>query len=109
MFLSDYGSYLASIKKLRDTSADALCIAHVGILTGKTNISDYLSASLQATGAYRERLEKCLAAFDGDIDRVVEKITAEEYDSRSDHLLNREPFITNLRAKINAVMKLEGS
>ena len=33
-------------------------------------------------------------------------MVAEEYDTKEHHILNRNPFITNLRAKIKAVCKL---
>ena len=33
-------------------------------------------------------------------------MVAEEYDTKEHHIINRAPFITNLRAKINAVCKL---
>ena len=44
--------------------------------------------------------------FNGDKQKVVDTIVTEEYDSKQHHLLNRNPFITNLQAKINAICKL---
>jgi glyoxylase-like metal-dependent hydrolase (beta-lactamase superfamily II) len=106
VFLASYEDYTASIEKLAAINAEALCIAHVGILAGRAQIARYLDASRAAARAYRTKIEDYLDKFSGDQDRVVAAIVAEEYDAREHHILNRNPFITNLQAKINAVSKL---
>ena len=106
VFLSSYEDYVNSIEKILLLNVEALCIAHVGILIGSDKIADYLRASLSAAWEYRVKLEHHLKRFDGDREKVVEVILAEEYDIRSDHIQNRNPFIANLQAKINAVLKL---
>ncbi len=106
VFLSSYEDYANAIEKILLLKAGALCIAHAGILIGRERIAEYLNASLTAAQEYRAKLESCLERFDGDRDKVVETIVTEEYDSRSDHIQNRNPFIANLKAKINAVCKL---
>lgn len=105
-FLASYEDYIASIEKLRTVNVQALCIAHVGILTGRENVQVYLSQSLQATKEYREKIERYLEKFQGDREKVVETITAEEYDSTPDHIIKRTPFMINLQAKVNAVCKM---
>ena len=107
VFLANYEDYVNSIEKLRTVEAEALCIAHVGILTGREHIAQYLTASLAAAQEYRSKIERYLEQFNEDKQKVVDTIVAEEYDSKLQHLLNRNPFITNLQAKINAVCKLK--
>jgi 2-aminobenzoylacetyl-CoA thioesterase len=107
-FLASYADYTASIEKLAEIKAGALCIAHVGILAGKNRIARYLDASRSAAAAYRTKIEGYLEKFSGDQDKVVDAIVAEEYDARKHHILNRNPFITNLQAKIKAICKLAG-
>ena len=106
VFLASYEDYVNSIEKLRTIEAEALCIAHVGILVGRRQIIQYLSASLAAAQGYRTKIERYLETFNGDKQKVVDTIVTEEYDSKQHHLLNRNPFITNLQAKINAVCKM---
>lgn len=106
VFLANYEDYISSIEKLRTVQAEALCIAHVGILAGREHIANYLMASLAAAQEYRSRIERYMDAFNGDKQKVVDTIVTKEYDSRQHHLLNRNPFITNLQAKINAICKL---
>ncbi|MCX5886756.1 MAG: MBL fold metallo-hydrolase [Proteobacteria bacterium] len=108
-FLASYEDYVTSIEKLRTLNAEALCIAHVGILTGRENVQVYLSQSLQATKEYREKIERYLEKFQGDREKVVETITAEEYDLTPDHIIKRTPFMINLQAKVNVVYKLLGT
>jgi 2-aminobenzoylacetyl-CoA thioesterase len=106
VFLANYADYANSIEKLRAIEAEALCIAHVGILTGRSQIVQYLTASLVAAQKYRSKIERYMDKFNGDKQKVVDTIVTEEYDSKQQHLLNRNPFITNLQAKINAICKL---
>jgi glyoxylase-like metal-dependent hydrolase (beta-lactamase superfamily II) len=103
-FLSDYEEYVHSIEKIRKLNPEGLCIAHVGILTGDT-VSQYLTASLEAAHAYKTMIIKYLAAFEGEQDKVVQKITAEQYDSKSHHIINRGPFMANLQAMVKTVAK----
>lgn len=109
VFLSNYEQYIHSIEKLRALNAEALCIAHAGIITGRNGISAYLQASRAAAEGYRTKIEHLLEKFNGDQERLVDVIVAEEYDSRPHHIVNRNPFITNLRAKVNAIQKLRGN
>lgn len=106
VFLSDYASYIASIRKIITIQPDALCVAHAGVLEGSANVANYLQAVLDAAEAYREKLELSLEKHDDDVEKVVEEITREEYDIQSEPVINRNPFMTNLRAKAQAVMRL---
>jgi len=106
VFLSDYAGYIASIRRIMAIKPDALCVAHAGVLEGAAAVAEYLKASLDAALAYREKLERGLARHNGDAEKVVEEITREEWDGRSAPPINRNPFMTNLRAKIQAVMRL---
>jgi glyoxylase-like metal-dependent hydrolase (beta-lactamase superfamily II) len=106
VFLSDYSSYTASIRKIMTIGADVLCVAHSGVLEGSKNVGDYLQEVLNAAESYRGKLEKSLAKHSDDVDKVVEEITREEYDTQAEPVINRNPFMTNLRAKTQAVMRL---
>lgn len=102
-FLSSYEDYLRSIEKLQTLNAEAICIAHAGIITGSKNVRTYLQASLQASEDYRRKIESYLKKYEGDQEKIIKIITEEEYDSKTHHIINRTPFILNLQAKINAI------
>jgi len=106
VFLASYDDYISSIEKLAAVNAEALCIAHVGILAGRAQIARYLDASRATAQAYRAKIEACLDKFSGDPERVLSAMVAEEYDTKEHHILHRDPFIINLRAKVKAVCKL---
>ena len=76
------------------------------MLSGGKHVREYLQAALDAAEAYREKLERSLATHNDDVEKVVEEITREEYDVQSEPVINRNPFMTNLRAKTQAVMRL---
>ncbi len=106
VFLSDYERYVGSICKIMTLKPDAICVAHAGVLSGTAAVTDYLQAALDAAQAYREKIEHSLKLNGDDVERVVEEITRAEWDSQSEPVINRNPFMTNLRAKIQAVMRL---
>ena len=58
VFLSDYTSYIASIRKIMTLQPDALCVAHAGVLSGGKHVREYLQAALDAA----EATAKCLSA-----------------------------------------------
>jgi len=106
VFLSDYTSYIASIGTIMKLQPEALCVAHAGVLSGGKHVREYLQAALDAAERYREMLERSLQRHNDDVEKVVEEITREEYDVQSEPVINRNPFMTNLRAKTQAVMRL---
>lgn len=101
-FLVSYEGYITSIAKIRDLRPPALCIAHNGILTGEA-VDRYLVESTAAAVAYQEMVRNYLELYKGDQDCVVERITREEYEIHPHQIQKRNPYILNLRAKVNAV------
>ena len=77
---------------------------HSGILVGE-DVQRYLFEAAAAAVAYKDMIEKYLELYKGDQEKVVERITKEEYDAQPLHIQNRQPFILNLRAKVNAVVE----
>lgn len=101
-YLVSYPDYLASIRKIRGLQPRAICIPHNGIIVG-SEVDRYLSEAEAAAAAYKDLIVQYLELFDGDQEKVVERITAEEYDAQPEHIQKRQPFILNLRAKVAAV------
>jgi len=52
-------------------------------------------------------IENYLDECSGDQEKVVARITTEEYDTQDEHMQNRDPFILNLKAKISAVARMK--
>jgi len=107
-FLTSFEDYLSSLKKIAGLKPKVLCIAHNGILIGK-DISLFIAEAIEAVNEYRDMIENYLNKYNGEQDKVVGRITTEEYDSKDEHMQNRDPFMLNLRAKVSAVVRmLEG-
>jgi 2-aminobenzoylacetyl-CoA thioesterase len=101
-YLVSYENYISSIENIRGLQPRAICLPHIGILAGE-DVQRYLFEAAVAAVAYKDMIEKYLELYKGDQKKVVERITQEEYDAQSRHIQNRQPFILNLRAKVNAV------
>jgi len=101
-YLVGYSDYLASIEKIRSLKPRAICIPHNGILAG-SEVDRYLREAAAAATAYKDRIVHYLDVCEGDQEKVVARITAEEYDTQTEHIQKREPFVLNLRAKVAAV------
>jgi len=101
-YLVSYEDYIASIEKIKSLRPRAICIPHSGILAGD-EVQLYLTEAAAAAVAYKDMIAGYLDLYKGDQEKVVDRITAEEYDAQPVHLQNRQPFILNLRAKVHAV------
>lgn len=101
-YLVSYEDYLASIEKIRRLQPRAICMPHSGILSG-AEVQRYLAEAAAAAIDYKDMIAQYLDMHTGDQEKVVERITAEEYDSQPLHIQKRQPFILNLRAKVAAV------
>lgn len=101
-YLVSFEDYMASIEKIRSLRPRAICIPHSGILAG-AEVERYLMEAAAAAVAYKDSIADYLDFFRGDQEKVVERITAEEYDTQPLHIQKRKPFILNLRAKVGAV------
>jgi 2-aminobenzoylacetyl-CoA thioesterase len=101
-FLVSYELYLASIEKISGLRPRAICMPHSGILAGD-DVQLYLSEAAAAATAYKDMIAQYLDIYKGEQEKVVERITEEEYDAQPLHIQKRQPFILNLRAKVAAV------
>jgi glyoxylase-like metal-dependent hydrolase (beta-lactamase superfamily II) len=104
-FLTSFEDYLSSLKKIAGLKPKVLCIAHNGILSGE-DINLFISEAIDAVNEYRGMIENYLNKYNGEQDKVVGRITLEEYDSKNEHMQNRDPFMLNLRAKVSAVARM---
>ena len=101
-FLVSYQDYITSIEKIRVLRPTAICMPHCGIITGP-EVSRYLSHAIASALEYKNWIEKYLALYKGNQEKVVVRIAAEEYDAQPEHIQKRQPYILNLRAKVAAV------
>ncbi len=101
-FLASDRDYLSSLEKLRRLDIDILIMAHLNILTG-TEVRDHLSRSIEATVAFRRRIEKELAEANGNQQAVVGKISREDYEEKKIIRQEKRPYLINLTAQVKTI------
>jgi glyoxylase-like metal-dependent hydrolase (beta-lactamase superfamily II) len=101
-FLASDQDYLDSLTKLRRLDIDILIMAHLNILTGD-EVQNHLSRSIEATVAFRARIEKELAAAHGNQQEAVEKISREDYEEKKIILQEKRPYLINLTAQVKTI------
>lgn len=106
LFLSDYGAYEASLKKLGQLEAEWLCFAHNRVLRGKERVKNFLAASLERTRQVRDVIRQRLDAG-MEREEIAEVLYAEEFPQPT-VMGPREALIINLRAMVLAVERGTG-
>lgn len=104
-FASDYDAYLNSIEKLLSLDAQALAQGHHCVFLGQA-VRKFLEDSRALTLGYRARAEELLDELHGDIDAVVARFKAEEWEPLPmprqpgpAYLLNTYGRVRNLAAR----------
>ncbi|MCP2597392.1 hypothetical protein NLC93_05940, partial [Candidatus Aminicenantes bacterium AC-335-G13] len=101
-FLSSYNQYINSMKKLLEKEIEIIGLAHGGFLK-REEARNYLKESLGQAQLFKDKIVSYLNKYK-DIEKVVEKISEEEY-TRGAIIQPKKPYLLNLRAMVNAVIK----
>ncbi len=107
VFLSSYDDYVTSLKKLQGLEVEWLMMGHLHVLT-EGDARGIVARAIEATQAFKERIEKELGFFKGDPEAVVKKIFQEDYVERKLIPQEERPFFINLVAQVKAVVSIEG-
>ena len=98
-FLVSYDNYLAANDRLAVLPVEVYCQCHGVVFTGD-DARSFLSHSRRAALRYREMVDRFLDQEKGDIDKVMQRVKAEEYDSRPDPKQPLPAYLLNLRARV---------
>lgn len=61
-YFSDYADYIASLDRLAQFNAEALCLSHNGAVLGADAVAQFLAGAIRATRAYHQRIIEALAS-----------------------------------------------
>lgn len=101
LFLSSYGQYESSLRKLLGLEAGTLAPAHNAAIRGRERAHSFLAASLAETRRLKERIVAWLEETT-DFAAIAERILVEEYDAPT--LLGpREALRINVTAMVKSV------
>jgi len=103
LFLSDYNSYIWSLKKLIELNSNILCPPHNACIIGKNKIKDHLTRSLDATIAIKEKISESLENGVG-IEETARQILEKEFPLPVVEG-PKKAFNINLNSMVRAVAK----
>ncbi|MEN8223357.1 MAG: MBL fold metallo-hydrolase [Acidobacteriota bacterium] len=104
LFLSDYSSYVLSLKKLLKVEAEMLCPPHNKYIIGKERVREHLEKSLKSAIILKEKIEKALESGEG-IEEVSETILEKEFPQPTVQG-PAKAFNINLLSMVHAVFKI---
>ena len=98
-FLVDYQAYLESMQRLSRLPLEVLCQGHHWVFTGQ-DARDYLQRSLQAAHDYYNWVMRLLDQEQGDVERVVQLVKAQEWDNRQGVKQSEGAYLLNTQARV---------
>ena len=98
-FVADYDAYVDSMRRLRDLDVEVLCQGHLYVHVGQ-DAQNYLDRSIRATVRYREWVEELLDEERGDVDRVVTRVKAAEWDPAIEPKQPAPAYLLNTEARV---------
>jgi len=101
-FLVDFDHYIQSIERLAALDVDILCQCHHQVFTGK-DARTAIGRSIPSAMAFRQRVEALLNEEHGRVEKVVERVKAEEYDQRPDPKQPEQAYLLNIHARVKCL------
>ena len=98
-FLVDYQAYLDSMRRLSRLPLEVLCQGHQWVFTGR-DAREHLRRSLQAARDYHDWVLRLLEQEQGDLERVVRRIKAREWDHRQGIKQSEGAYLLNTQARV---------
>ena len=98
-FLVDFDSYLNSMDRLAALDVDILSQSHHQVFTGE-DARTFFPRSIKAAHQFKDRVEALLDRENGNIEKVVSLIKAEEYDPKPDPKQPEPAYLINLEARV---------
>lgn len=98
-FLVDYDSYIITLERFRMLDIEVFCQGHHFVFTGD-DVQQFLADSLQGAISFKEYIRKLLFEENKSIDRIVNIIKHEEYDTNQEVKQPERAYLINLRTQI---------
>jgi len=102
--LVDFDQYYESLTKLSAIQFDVLCLGHRQALNGR-EARQYIRKSMADCRQFLNLVETCLAEESGDVQQVIGRIKAIEYDPITEPKQIEAAYLLNLEAKVKAIKK----
>jgi glyoxylase-like metal-dependent hydrolase (beta-lactamase superfamily II) len=99
-FLVDYDAYLVSMKRLAALPAEILCQGHHYVFVGKEEVERFLAWSINGAERFKDRAYELLEEESGSIERVVQRIKADQWDTNKELKQTESAYLINMRAVV---------
>lgn len=99
-FLADYSLYLSSLERLASLPVEVLCQGHRLVFVGREEVQYFFEKSLEATTNFRKRVLELLAKKGSSLEKVVQQIKEEQWDTNTGVKQPETPYLINLRAQV---------
>lgn len=103
-FLVDHEAYRNSLVTLAGLDVQILCTAHNLVLTGP-DVRTYMTRSINQVPEYVDRVQRYLGEEEGDVDRVVTRIKAVEWDKMPLPKQPMEAYLLSTKARVETVKR----
>ena len=110
-FLFDYDAYLSSMKRLASLRAEVLCQGHHYVFVGEEEVAALFARSVREAEQFKEHVYGLLRLHGGSVERVVQQIKAEQWDTNKGAKQIEGAYLLNLRTRVAHLaekMKREG-
>lgn len=98
-FLSDFDDYMHNLERLAALNPDLICQSHFALFTG-TDAKTFFNRSIEAARRFKARTDEFLDQEHGDVDKVVARIKAAEYDNLPPPKQPLSAYLLNLHARV---------
>jgi glyoxylase-like metal-dependent hydrolase (beta-lactamase superfamily II) len=103
-FLVDYDLYRASLEKLAGLDLAFVCVGHGGVIAGP-DAAGYIQKAASQCADFKNQVERLLDEEHGDMDKVMAKVRACEYDPKPNPKQPEPAYLLNLKARVAAIHK----
>jgi len=103
-FLVDFELYVTNIKRLSLLDVEVLCLGHQFVVLN-SDVKEFFSSSIKEAELFKSRVEKLLIEENGDINRVVTRIKAIEYDINPGPKQLEQAYFINLTTRVTHLAK----
>jgi len=102
--LADYDCYLRSLQQLKALTPGVLCPGHIFVFSAD-DASAYLDRAQTACIDFFNFVSVCAKEEKKDVERIKQRIKAQEYDVKPGPKQPEPAYLINLEARIRAVLK----
>ena len=102
--LVDFDQYYESMRRLSEVEYEVLCLGHRQALNGQ-DANNYFQKSMTHCRDFLNLVETSLIEEGGDVQKVIARVKAIEYDPIQEPKQIEPAYLLNLEAKVNAIQR----